>query len=347
MDGPIPCEPHRYWKDMTVPSPLKPFSLADLTINICTVDRPQHLRAAIQSLLDHTPPGPTLQLVMNQASTDTWPAISDLIKAWPGPTKVIEIESRVSVDRSHQRALDECDTALINFMGDDDVVLGNRFDDAIDRFNAEPTMGVLGSWVQRIGGPPESPRFLGRMDIGPASLEEWADMRAKSKPVQFCFPVSIYSTEAAREAGGLQPRFGPAIDAGLSALIARRRPALAQTSRLFGFRIHDGSDSAQNFIVQFHHWHYVAACVAALDKGFPEPTYEEWEEARQAEPAWKNFVFDQNIKSRHAFRRAGAALLDRRLLDFAKYSSQSMVYSPRIFAKKTIEQFGHRQPTDL
>jgi hypothetical protein len=321
------------------------FSLADLTINICTVDRPAYLRAAIQSLIEHTPKGPTLQLVLNEASSETWPAISDLVDAWPGPTKVIEVESRLPVDQSHQRALDSCGTELINFMGDDDIVLGNRFDEAIDTFNSHPTMGVLGSWVQRIGGSPEGPRFLGRMDIGPVSVDDWQQMRAESQPVQFCFPVSIYSTNAAREAGGFQPRFGPAIDAGLSALVARQHPALAQTSRLFGFRIHDGSDSAQNFKVQFHHWHYVTACVVALDNGEAEPTYEQWETNRLDQPAWKNFAFDQNIKSRHAFRRAGAALLDRRLIDFAKYGSQSLAYSPRMFTKKAVEQLGHRQPT--
>lgn len=258
---------------------------------------------------------------------------------------MVQIDERVPVDQSHQRALDECTTPLINFMGDDDIVLGNRFDEAIAMFNAEPTMGVLGSWVQRIGGSPEGPRLLGRMDIGPVSVDDWKQMRSSSKPVQFCFPVSIYNASAARDAGGFQPRFGSAIDAGLSALVARRSPALAQTSRLFGFRIHDGSDSAQNFKSQFHHWHYVAACVSALDGGEPEPTYEAWEQARLDQPMWKNFAFDQNIKSRHAFRRAGAALLDHRLVDFARYGSQSLAYSPRMFTKKAIEQFGHRQPS--
>lgn len=316
------------------------FSLSDLTINICTVNRPEHIRAAVKSLLDHTPPGPTLQLVLNEASCETWPAISDLVGSWPGPKKVIRIDQRLPVDQSHQKALDECETALISFMGDDDVVLGNRFDEAIEMFNAHPDLGILGSWVQRIGGHPDSPRVLGHMDIGPATMDEWEQMRTESTPVQFCFPVSIYNTEAARDAGGFQPRFGSAIDAGLSALIARQRPALAQTSRLFGFRIHDGSDSAQNFVSQFHHWHYVTACVEALDNGLPEPTFEQWQELRLSEPAWKKFVFDQNIKSRHYFRRAGAALLDRRLLDFARFGLQSFLCSPRIFAMKTIEQFG-------
>lgn len=302
------------------------------------------MRAAIESLLEHTPAGPTLQLVLNEASPETWPAISDLVDAWPGPTKVIEIDPRVPVDESHQRALDECDTALINFMGDDDIVLGNRFDEAISIFNDNRGLGVLGTWVQRIGGPPEKPRFLGRMDIGPTTLDEWRSMQAESVPVQYCFPATIYSKQAAIEAGGFQARFGSAMDVGLSALIGRTTPSLTQTTRLFGFRIHDGSDSAQNFAAQFHGWNYVADCIVALDAGEPEPTFEQWQATQADQPAWKRFIFDQNIRSRHAFRRAGAALLDRRMVDFAKFALKSLFYSPRLFVFKTLEQMGRRRP---
>ncbi len=64
-------------------------------------------------------------------------------------------------------------------------------------------------------------------------------------------------------------------------MVGRSRPALTQTSRLFGFRIHDGSDSAQNFGAQFRSWGYVQACVTALDNGEPEPTLEEWQAAQE------------------------------------------------------------------
>jgi hypothetical protein len=328
-----------------VPDQDPTFSLADLTLNICTVNRPQHIRVAIESLIEHTPPGPTLQLVLNEASPETWPAIADLVQRWPGPTKVVEINPRVPVDASHQRALEECVTPLINFMGDDDIILGNRFDEAIEIFNRHPNLGVLGTWVQRIGGPPDDPRFLGRMDIGPTSIEAWREMQAGSIPVQYCFPATIYSTQAAKDAGGFEARFGSALDAGISAMVGRTRPALTQTSRLFGFRIHDGSDSSQNFAAQFQSWAYVQACLVALDRGEPEPTLEEWQAAQEDEPAWKKFLFNQNVKSRHSFRRAGAALLDRRFLDFAKFGVKSLAYSPRLFVTKTVEQMGKRQPT--
>lgn len=322
------------------------YSLSDLTVNICTVDRPQHLRAAIESLIEHTLPGATLQLILNEASPETWPAISDLVEAWPGKSRVIEITPRVPVDESHQRALEDCETPLINFMGDDDIVLGNRFDEAIEMFNAHPDLGVLGTWVQRIGGPPEAPRFLGRMDLGPTSLDQWRKMRTGSVPIQFCFPATIYKRSAALEAGGFQARFGSAMDVGLSALIGRDKPALAQTSRLFGFRIHDGSDSAQNFAAQFHRWNYARDCIIALDQGVAEPTFEEWQEAQAGRPWWRRFLFDQNIRSRHAFRRAGAALLDRRFSDFVKLGAKSFAYSPRLFVYKTLEQMGRRQPSN-
>ncbi len=304
------------------------------------------MRVAIESLLEHTPQGPTLQLVLNEASPETWPAISDLVEAWHGPTKVVEIEPRVPVDESHQRALEECQTPLINFMGDDDIILGNRFDEAISIFNENPGLGALGTWVQRIGGPPDAPRFLGRMDLGPTTVEEWRSMQAGSVPVQYCFPATIFSKQAAINAGGFEARFGSAMDVGLSALIGREVLCLTQTSRLFGFRIHDGSDSAQNFAAQFHGWNYLRDCIIALDAGEVEPTFEQWQAAQAAQPQWKRFLFDQNIRSRHSFRRAGAALLDRRMLDFVKFGGKSFFYSPRLFFQKTLEQMGRRAPSD-
>ncbi|MFW2383118.1 MAG: glycosyltransferase [Acidimicrobiales bacterium] len=317
-----------------------PLTLMDLTVNICTVDRPEALRAAIKSLLETTPPGPTLQLLLNEASPETWPAVEDLLQQWKGPVNVIRIDERVPVTQSHQTALDAVKTPLVNFMGDDDVVFGDRFTEAIKMFNDVKDLKMLGSWVHRVGGDFDEPVRMGKMDVGPVTLEEWESYRSNSTPVQYCFPAIIFDTEAARAAGGFQERFGSAMDAALSGYIGRQWPSLTQTSRLFGFRIHDGSDSAKNFGHQFERYEYFEECLRCLDRGEPEPTFEVWKHAMDQRPVWRRLAHDRMVQSRHMFRRSGAALVDNRKGDFVKYAALSFLAWPPQFFSKVIEQRG-------
>lgn len=315
-------------------------TLNDLTINICTVDRPAALRAGIQSLLDHTPPGPTLQLILNEASPETWPAIEELVSQWPGPVNRVDIVPRVNVTLSHQRALDEASTKLVNFMGDDDIVFADRFVEAIEMFNSVPDLKQLGTWCHRVGGAFDAPKKLGKMDIGPTSLEEWQEYRKSSTPVQYCFPALIFDTEACRQAGGFQERFGSAMDVALSGYVGRSWPSLTQTTRTFGFRIHDGSDSAKNFRHQFDRYKYFESCLQALDAGQPEPSLEEWEAEMAARPAWERFQYDRMVNSRALFRRAGAAAVDGRKVDAARHAIGSFLSWPPQFFSKLREQRG-------
>ncbi len=324
----------------TSSAPALPLTLADLTINICTVDRPEPLRAALQSLVDTTPPGPTLQLLLNEASPDTWPAVESLVQQWKGPVNVIRIEERLPVTASHQAALDAVQTPLVNFMGDDDLVFADRFTDAIEMFNTVPDLKMLGSWCERIGGDFDHPIRKGKMDIGPVTLQEWESYRASSTPVQYCFPAVIFDTAAAREVGGFEDRFGSAMDAAITGYIGRLWPSLTQTERRFGFRIHDGSDSSKNFSHQFERYEYFEECLRALDQGRAEPTYEEFQSAVAAKPWLRRKAHERKVRSRHMFRRAGAALVDSRRGDALKYGLQSLVNWPPQFFSKLREQRG-------
>ncbi len=321
-----------------------PLTLADLTVNICTVDRPEKLRAALQSLLDTTPPGPSLQLLLNEASPETWPAIEPLVEEWRGPVNVIRINKRLPVTQSHQRALDAISTRLVNFMGDDDLVFADRFTEAIEMFNSVPDLKLVGTWCERIGGDADNVVRKGRMDIGPVTLEEWAAYRDSSTPVQYCFPAVVLDTAAAREAGGFQDRFGSAMDAALTGYVGRKWPCLTQTERRFGFRIHDGSDSANNFAAQFERYEYFEDCLRALNAGREEPTLDEWQADQAARPWLKRKSHERMVRSRHMFRRSGAALVDSRRADFVKYAVLSLVAWPPQFFSKAFEQRGRATP---
>ncbi len=127
------------------------------------------------------------------------------------------------------------------------------------------------------------------------------------------------------------------MDAALSGYIGRLWPCLTQTGRQFGFRIHDGSDSAQNFGQQFERYEYFEECLRCLDRGEPEPTFEDWKAAMERRPFLRRFAHDRMVRSRHMFRRSGAALVDGRKPDFVKYAGP---FVPLLAASVLLQ--GHR-----
>ena len=135
-----------------------PFTIADVTLNINTVNRPDYLDACLASAMRTTPPGVALQMVFNGTPTDARERAMTQAKQWQGPTNFIVIDEMLSVSASHNRALESVQTALVNFMGDDDIILGNRLPVLVDTFNAhQPTPVVVTSYAQRIAGDPYFP----------------------------------------------------------------------------------------------------------------------------------------------------------------------------------------------
>lgn len=316
-----------------------PYSLRDLTVNICTVGRNEMLRRSLESLLELEPAGPTLQLVIN-ASPGTRAAIQDLLDRWPTPPRIVELSERVPIAEVHQIALDSCTTQLINFMGDDDRCLSPRFARAVEMFNSTPDLQIVGSWVHRMGGDLDDPKFSGKMDLGPRSVAEWEEFRRDGRIVQFCFPASIYRAAGLRDVGGCERRWSTAFDVAMTARLATLGPAVALTDRPFGFRIHNGSVSSESFEEAHRRIGYVYRCQELFEEGETEPTYEDYLASLSHRPALERWIDRKTMLSRRQFRRAGSFWLDGKRFAAAGAASLSLLHWPPAFWKKLQDQRG-------
>ena len=99
------------------------FVVQDVTVNINTVNRPDYLSACLRSLLNTTPEGVPLQILFNGTPPEFRERALKQAEPWRGPTNFIVLDETLPIADSHNRALETIKTPLVNFMGDDDVVL--------------------------------------------------------------------------------------------------------------------------------------------------------------------------------------------------------------------------------
>ncbi len=323
------------------------FAPADLTIALCTIGRPGYLQAALDSLVRTTPSEVSLLVVLNGCTPATRVTIAEQLGKWDGPVEVVEVEDRLPVHESHNTALRACKTALITFMGDDDLAIEPRVNRLLALFDLEPMPLVVASFAKRTGGTAEEPVFFGHKDLGPTSIAEWEQWRADGELFELCFPSAIFVTEAARSVGGFEGKFGPTMDVGIFTRLSRRGPVISDPRRTFGYRVHDGSLSTADGSTIAELLRYVGVCAAAMDAGETEPTFVDFQAAERGEPRRTRLVRRLRVGSQVRFRRAGAATLRGNRVAGAGHLALSAASSPRVFVRKVRDQVGRPSAAEL
>ena len=320
------------------------FALDDLTVNINTVDRPQLLEAALGSLLDTTPPGVSLQILFNATPNETRERTIAQAEAWVGPTNFIHLDEMDAVHDSHNRALAAVETRLVNFMGDDDFVLGPRLPLIIDAFNeTTPTPAVVTSFARRIAGDPYTPTLGSNKDLGPTTVERWREWHESGKSFELLWPGAVLRTDALRSFGGWEEPFGASFDNRIFSQMSFHGPVIAIRDRQFGFRIHQGSLSTTNWRNQNQIVRFIEACQQAKVSGRPEPTLEAFRESEAADPAHVRWQRDLRDRSRIHFRKGGALSLSGDRALGLRHLATSAALWPPAFGEKVRDQFGARR----
>lgn len=319
------------------------YGIDDLTVNICTVDRPQFLAACLASLIETTPEGAPLQVLFNQTPDETRERTIAQAEAWQGPTKFIHVDKIIPVDESHNRALAGIETPLVNFMGDDDVVLGNRLPLILDAFNlSEPEPVVVTSFAKRIAGDAFKPMIGSNKDLGPTSVADWQRWHDSGDPFELLWPGAVLHTETLRSFGGFEKSFSQSFDNRIFSQMSFHGPVIAIPDRQFGFRIHQGSMSSVNWKEQNKIVRYVAMCQAAKVAGDTEPSFEEFEQVEAADPVPTRIRRGLYDRSRIHFRKGGQLALSGEKLAGAANIAASAVLWPPAFVGKVRDQIGDR-----
>ena len=319
------------------------YRLEDLTVNINTVDRPEYLDACLASLIKTTPEGVPLQILFN--ATPGWirDRTIDQAKAWNGPTNFIHIDEIVPVDESHNRALAEIDTPLVNFMGDDDVVFANRLPAILEAFNTlEPEPAVVTTFAKRIAGDAFKPVIGSNKDLGPTTVAEWSTWHESGKAFELLWPGAVLRTDILRKIGGFEKPFSQSFDNRIFSQMSFHGPVVALANRDFGFRIHQGSMSSANWQKQNEIVRFVAACQRANIEGSDEPTYDEFLAQEATDPRYVRAHRQLRDRSRIHFRKGGQMLLAGERVSGAANIAASMLFWPPAFAEKVRDQVGQR-----
>ena len=315
----------------------------DLTIALNTLDRPEYLHACVESLLATTPPGVTLQVLFNGTEADTRQRTLEQIAHWDGPTRVLHFDELLPIDESHNTALAAVETPLVNFMGDDDVVLGNRLPLIIETFNTtEPLPSVVTSFARRIAGDAANPTIGSNKDLGPTTVDEWRAWHESGKAFELLWPGSVLRVDALRAIGGWELEFAASFDNRIFSQMSFHGPVLAVPDRQFGFRIHQQSLSTSKWSTQRQIVRFVAACHLARIEGRPAPTFPEFVAAEDAEPAWKRAQRNLRDESGLNFRVGGAKALSGDRSGGALHLVKAAALWPPAFADKVRDQFGRR-----
>ncbi len=328
--------------DLNPPAIRRRYEVEDLTIALNTVDRPDYLYACVESLLKWTPPGVSLQVLFNSTDRATRDKTIAQVADWPGPKHFIHIDDIVPIDESHNRALAGVETALVNFMGDDDVVLGDRVPKIIDAFNdIDPLPAVITTFARRIAGDPLRPTIGSNKDLGPTTIDEWRTWHESGKAFELLWPGSVLRVDALRAIGGWELDFAPSFDNRIFSQMSFHGPVLALRDRNFGFRIHQASLSTSKWSSQREIVRFVAACHKANVAGETEPTLAEFRATEQADPTWRRYSRELRDQSGLHFRVGGAKVLSGDRLAGASHLARAALFWPPAFVEKVRDQYGH------
>jgi hypothetical protein len=315
------------------------FRVEDITININTVNRPGYLESCIDSLKKTTPEGVPLQIVFNGTPADIRQPALDRAEGWNGPTNFVILDEILPIADSHNRALETIETPLVNFMGDDDVVLGNRLPLIIDAFNSnEPTPVCVTSYARRIAGDAFEPGIGSLKAMGPTTIAEWRRWHRSGEPFEMLWPGSVLDTEALRSIGGFSTEFANIFDVQVFSNLSFVGPVLSITDEQFGFRIHSGSNSTTNWGNQRQLLRYFRVCHEAQLDGIEPPTMDAFQQSEAEQPRWQQIRRNRYENAQLMFRLGGEHWVSGKKLDGAKYFAKSILSSPAAFITKVGDQ---------
>lgn len=318
------------------------YTIEDLTVTICTVNRPEFLGACIASLKRTTPAGAPLQIVFNGTPSESRDLAIAQAEGWEGPLRFEHIPTTIALDESHNRALELVNTPLVNFMGDDDIVLGSRLDKILEAFNElTPEPAVVTTYARRVAGAANNPAIGSLKRLGPTTIDEWRDWSMQGRVFEMLWPGAVLHTQRLRASGGFEARFSQSVDNRIFSKLSREFPVISLTDQNFGVRIHQGSVSTSNWRTQNEHVRFVESCHQAMCDGRHEPEFEEFVAGEAADPVWTRTRRNLRDRSRMHFRRGGALALGGQRTRGALNLATACVLWPPAFVEKVGDQIHH------
>jgi glycosyltransferase involved in cell wall biosynthesis len=264
----------------------------------------RYIDRAIDSVLAQTFADFELVIVDDVSTDRTWEIISDRARA-DRRIKPYRAENNAGVGPTIHHGIELARAPLIGRLDADDMSTPDRFEKQIALLKANPHYAVVGTFASHIN---ESDDVLSLSPTGPASEDEYNELRARGEPTMVFGGSALFTRELYDRVGGFDPQLVNAEDLDLFDRMSDHGPVVAVPEPLLLYRLHGNSNVRRTFFEgrQIHRW--VRSRREARNRGEEAMGYAEYQ-------AWE--------ASRAPWRRAGTWLEDRAQL---YYREAGMAY---------------------
>lgn len=116
-------------------------------ISVYYKEKPEYLSQSLQSIFSQTIPIPEVVLVKDGPLTKDLDLVIESFTEQYANLKVIELPQNVGLGKALNVGLLHCSYDIVARMDSDDICVKNRFELQINYLNENPTIAILGSWV--------------------------------------------------------------------------------------------------------------------------------------------------------------------------------------------------------
>lgn len=284
-----------------------------------------YVEQTVRSIQEQTFGGWEFIIVDNGSTDGSAEAINRISKIEPRITLI-----RNASDLGHSGALNvglqRCRGTWIARIDADDIALPHRLERQLEFLGNNPDVKVASCLAYYINA--EGKR-VGKSFHDLTTREAYARYMRQNLAIGILHPGAMIDRTVLNEAGGYRQEFGPANDIDLWARLCERGALiLVQDEFLMEYRVHSGSETAQDFEHSRLKYQWARDCMRARRRGLPEPRWETYVDGRQHASWWKRLNRWRKTNARRLYRQSAQNLISRRAIRALLEMAMATVLQP-------------------
>ena len=248
-------------------------------------------------------------IIVDNASTDS---SRDVI------ARISTTEPRITLlhsakDLGHSGALNlglqHCRGTWVARIDADDIALPDRLERQVEFLRNNPDVKVASCLAYYINS---NGVRVGKSFHDLTTREAFARYMRENLAIGILHPGAVIDRTELKQVGGYRQEYGPANDIDLWARLCERGVLiLVQEEYLVEYRVHKGSETAQDFGDSRLRYQWARDCMRARRQGRPEPAWETYVDDRLHAPWWKRLNRWRKTNARRLYRQSAQDLISK------------------------------------
>lgn len=268
----------------------------------------RYIGQAIESILAQTFEDFEL-IVYADGRLDRTTEIAESYASADGRVRVMGSDTNAGVCPALNNAIAEARGSLIGRMDADDLAVPDRFERLVSLIRSDPRIVAVGSNALHINIDNE---VLGLSIAGPASLEDFDQMRANGEVTMLLDGTALMRRDVFEQVGGYDAEMAAAPEVDLFCRMAAYGAIVSIQEPLLLYRLHPGSSVERQFYAGRSVHRYVGARERGISRGESVPTFGEFQAAEQSAPVWHRIWIRRDDMGQFYYRAAGVLLSEGR-----------------------------------